>query len=325
MLFSYRKPYIKMKSEHKQNVTEFSIQGLTDIPEFQIPIFLLFLISYIVVLLANMAIIVVILSDSQLHTPMYILLLNLSLTDIVNVSDILPKVLNILLTRHKTVYLVGCITQMYIFVSLTLIEMLILSAMAYDRYVAICHPLHYFIFMSLRHTLAFAVASWTIGFLDPTGHAVLMSRLSFCKSHLIDHFFCDVTPLLKISCSDTFKIEMLTYVEGTLIDIPAFLLTFFSYVFIVSSILKIQTSEGRKKAFSTCTSHLTCVTLFYVTLISLYMRPTSSLSLKNNKFFSLIYVVLIPMLNPVIYTLKNHDVKEALKKLMNKKVFFRAH
>ncbi|XP_053305933.1 olfactory receptor 1019-like [Spea bombifrons] len=272
-----------------------------------------------------MAIIVVILNDSQLHTPMYILLINLSLTDIGNTSDILPKVLNTLLTQIKTVYLVECVTQMYIFVCLTLTEVLILSAMAYDRYVAICHPLHYFIFMSLRHTVAFAVASWTIGFLDPIGHAVLISKLSFCKSHLIDHFFCDVTPLLKLSCSDTFKIEMLTYVVGTTIDIPAFLLTFVSYVFIVSSILKIQSSEGRQKAFSTCTSHLTCVTLFYVTLISLYMRPTSSLSLKNNKFFALIYVVLIPMLNPVIYTLKNHDVKEALKKLMNIAVFLRAH
>ncbi|XP_053305935.1 olfactory receptor 1019-like [Spea bombifrons] len=196
--------------------------------------------------------------------------------------------------------------------------------MAYDRYVAICHPLHYFIFMSLRHTVIFAVASWTIAFLNLTGYAVFISELSFCKSHLIDHFFCDAIPLLMISCSDTFKIEILTYVEGTIIDIPAFLLTFISYIFIISSILKIQSSEGRKKAFSTCTSHLTCVIVFYGTLIPLYMRPTSSLSPKN-KYFSLLYVVLVPILNPVIYTLKNQDIKDALKKLVNKMVFLRPH
>ncbi|XP_053305939.1 olfactory receptor 1019-like [Spea bombifrons] len=308
-----------MKSqEDKQNVTEFLIQGLIDIPELQPPIFFLFLLSYIIILLGNMTIFVLILSNSRLHTPMYFFLMNLSLTDIGNTSNILPKILNILLTQHKTISFVGCIAQMYVFMSLTITDALILTAMAYDRYVAICHPLHYFIFMSLRHTLILAFVSWTIGFLDPAGHATLISNLSFCDSHLIDHIFCDITPLLKISCSDNFKVEMLTFIEGALFAVLAFLLTFLSYAFIVTSVLKIKSSEGRRKTFSTCISHLTCVTVFYGTLISLYMRPSSDYSPKHDKFFALLYIVLIPILNPVIYTLKNQEIKNTLRKLVNK-------
>ncbi|XP_053305945.1 olfactory receptor 1019-like [Spea bombifrons] len=309
-----------MKLEDKQNVTEFLIQGLTDIPKLQIPIFFIFLLSYIIILLGNITIFVLILSDSRLHTPMYIFLMNLSLTDIGNTSNILPKMLIIVVTQHKTISFVGCITQMYLFISLTLTEILILTAMAYDRYVAICHPLHYFIFMSLRYTVILAAASWIIGFMDPTGHAVLVSKMSFCESHLIDHIYCDLSPLLKISCSGNFKVELLTFVEGAIFAVLTFLLTFLSYMFIVSSVLKIQSAEGRKKTFSTCTSHLTCVTVFYVTLISLYMRPSSSYSFKQDKYFALLYIVLIPILNPIIYTLKNQEVKDTLKKLVHRVV-----
>ncbi|XP_053305936.1 olfactory receptor 1019-like [Spea bombifrons] len=307
-----------MKPEDNQNMTDFFIQGLTDIPQFQFPIFFIFLLSYVIIFIGNITIFLVILHDSHLHTPMYIFLMNISITDIGNTSNVLPKMLNIFLTQHKTISFEGCITQLFLFICLTLTEVLILAAMAYDRYVAICHPLHYFILMSLRYTFILIVASWTISFLDTTGHAVLVSKLSFCESHLIDHVFCDLTTLLKISCSDTFKVEMLTYIEGAIFTVPAFLLTFISYIFIVSSILKIKSSEGRQKTFSTCASHLTCVAVFYGTLICLYMRPTSSYSPKQDKFFALLYIVLIPMLNPVIYTLKNQDVKEALKKLTSK-------
>ncbi|XP_053305937.1 olfactory receptor 1019-like [Spea bombifrons] len=314
-----------MELEDKQNVTVFFIQGLTDFPKLQFTIFLLFLLSYVIVFLGNITIFVVILHDPHLHTPMYIFLMNLSLTDIGNTSNVLPKMLTILLTQRKTISFEGCMTQLVMFISLTVTEVLILSAMAYDRYVAICHPLHYFILMSLRYTFILIVASWTIGFLDTTGHAVLVSKLSFCETHLIDHVFCDLTTLLKISCSDTFKVEMLTFIEGGIFTVPAFLLTFISYIFIVYTVLKIKSSGGRRKAFSTCASHLTCVTMYYGTLIPLYMRPTSSYSPKQDKFFSLLYIVLIPMLNPVIYTLKNQDIKEAMKRLMNKIHFCDAH
>ncbi|XP_053307137.1 olfactory receptor 1019-like [Spea bombifrons] len=195
-----------------------------------------------------------------------------------------------------------------------------MEAMAYDRYVAICHPLHYFIFMSLRHTVILAAASWIIGFMDTTGHAVLISKMSFCKSYLIDHFFCDLPPLLKISCSDKFTVEMLTIGEGAIFAVLAFLLTLLSYMFIVASVLKIKSAEGRKKTFSTCISHLTCVSVFYVTITSLYMKPTSSYSLKQHKYFALLFIVLIPILNPVIYTLKNQEVKDTLKKLVHRMV-----
>ncbi|XP_053305947.1 olfactory receptor 1019-like [Spea bombifrons] len=309
---------MKMILENKKNETVFSIQGLTDIPELQFPTFLIFLLCYIIIFWGNITIFLAILSDSHLHTPMYIFLLNLSLLDISNTSNILPKILNVLLTQHKFISFLGCMSQMYFFLSLTLSEVLLLAAMAYDRYVAICHPLHYFYLMSLRHTFALATSSWGIGFLDAIGHAVSVSNLCFCASHLIDHIFCDMTPLLKISCSDTFKVEMLTFVEGAILPIPAFLLTLISYVFIISTILQIRSAEGRQKAFSTCTSHLTCVTIFYGTITCMYMRPTTSYFPKQDKFFALLFIVLIPMLNPVIYSLKNQDVKSALKKMKKK-------
>ncbi|KAM9323745.1 olfactory receptor 5AR1-like [Gastrophryne carolinensis] len=189
--------------------------------------------------------------------------------------------------------------------------------MAYDRYVAICYPLHYSIFMTLRNCIGLSLSSWTIGFLDVSAHAVLISRLSFCESNLIAHFFCDMTPLLKLSCSDTFIIDLLNYIEGTVLAIVTFVFTLTSYIFIIYAILKITSSEGRWKAFSTCSAHLTCVTLFYGTIISLYIRPTSSYSPKFNKFASLLYIVLVPLLNPVIYTLKNEDVKKALRHKIN--------
>ncbi|XP_053305927.1 olfactory receptor 1019-like [Spea bombifrons] len=310
-----------MTSEKQQNLTVFKIQGFTDIPELQLPIFSLFLFIYCIIIGSNLTIFLVILCDSYLHTPMYIFLMNISVIDIANASNILPKLLNILLTRHKTILFLECIIQMYFFISLTSTEILLLAAMAYDRYVAICHPLHYLTMMDLRHTAAFAVISWAVAFLDPIGHAVLVSKMSYCGSHIIDHFFCDVTPLLKLSCSDTSKMDILNVFDGTFIAFPAFFLTLTSYVFIISTVLKIKSAEGQRKAFSTCTSHLTCVTIFYGTLISLYMRPTSSYSPRQDRYFALLYVVLIPLLNPVIYTLKNQDVKDALRKLMKKVMF----
>ncbi|XP_053305955.1 olfactory receptor 1019-like [Spea bombifrons] len=307
-----------MTFERQPNLTRFTIQTFTDAPELQIPIFLIFLLGYLIIILGNLTIFVVIVSEASLHTPMYLFLMKLSLLDISCASNILPNMLHMLLTQHKTISFVGCITQVYFFISLTCTEVLLLGAMAYDRYLAICHPLHYFMLMSFRHCALLIMAAFTIGFIDPMGHAVFISKLYFCASHLIDHFFCDVSPLLKLSCSDTSRVEMLTFVEGTFIVFPNFLLTLISYIFIIATILKIKSAEGRQKAFSTCTSHLTCVIMFYGTILCLYMRPTSSYSPKQDKFFALLYVVLVPMLNPVIYSLKNQDVKCALKKLKNK-------
>ncbi|XP_053305957.1 olfactory receptor 13G1-like [Spea bombifrons] len=300
---------------------DFTIQGLTDIPELQLPIFLIFLIAYFIIIWGNMTLFIAVLSDANIHTPMYIFLMKLSFIDIMSTSNVLPELLYILLTKRKTISFAGCISQMYVFTFLTCTEYVLLAVMAYDRYVAICHPLRYCILMSLRHCALLIMCAWTIGLTDPMPHAVLISKMSFCASHLIDHFFCDVSPVLKLSCSDMTVVEILTYAGGVFVVIPAFMLTLISYVFIISTILKIKSSEGRRKAFSTCASHLTSVTIFYWTILCLYLRPTSSYSPKQDKFFAIIYAVLVPLLNPIIYSLKNQEVQAALLKLKNKIAF----
>ncbi|XP_018420540.1 PREDICTED: olfactory receptor 1C1-like [Nanorana parkeri] len=247
---------------------------------------------------------------------MYIFLMNLSVIDIAYTSNILPNLLKILLTQHKAILFVGCMFQLYFFISLASTEVILLAAMAYDRYVAICRPLHYVSLMSLKLCKGLATSAWVIGLLDPTGHIALLSKLSFCASHDINHFFCDLSPLLKISCSNTDDVEMMNYIVGTLLTLVTFILTLISYVLIISTILKIQSSHGRHKAFSTCTSHLTCISIFYGTIICLYMRPASSYYPEQDKFFALLYIVLVPLLNPIIYTLKNHEFKDGIKKML---------
>uniref|UniRef100_A0A803JPZ3 Olfactory receptor n=1 Tax=Xenopus tropicalis TaxID=8364 RepID=A0A803JPZ3_XENTR len=194
-------------------------------------------------------------------------------------------------------------------------EYFLLTAMAYDRYVAICDPLHYIARMSRKHCAGLITAAFTVGFLDPVSIVTLISKLSYCASHFIDHFFCDLLPLLKLSCSSTFSAELFIYIEGTLLVFSSFLPTLASYIFIVSAILKIQSSEGRQKAFSTCASHLACVITLYGTAIFLYLKPTTSYSLKKDKYFSLLYIVLGPLLNPFIYTLKNREFQASFTKV----------
>ncbi|XP_053305961.1 olfactory receptor 1019-like [Spea bombifrons] len=311
------------KYEILYNGTGFIIEGFTDAQELQLPIFFIFLLIYFIILFGNAAILIAILGDSNLHTPMYIFLVKLSFIDITYASNIILKLLHILLTQHKTISFSGCMIQLYFFISLTCTEFLLLGAMAYDRYVAICHPLHYYILMTIKKSCVLNIMVWVIGSCDTMAHTIVISKMSFCASHHIDHFFCDVTPLLKLSCSGTSNVEMITYINGSLLIFPAFLLTLTSYVLIISNILKIKSEEGRRKAFSTCTSHLTSVTMFYGTILCLYMRPTTSYSPSLDKYFSLIYVVMIPILNPIIYSLKNQDIKNALKKHKNKMSFKR--
>ncbi|XP_056388304.1 olfactory receptor 1019-like [Hyla sarda] len=307
-----------MNPEASRNVTEFSIHGLSEIPQHQLPIFVTILLLYFLILSGNLIVIVVIWGSSHLHSPMYILLLNLSLIDIAYTSNILPKLLNILLTKRKAISFVACMVQLYFFIALASIEVILLAAMGYDRYIAICQPLHYTSLMSQKRCSMMATSAWVIGLLDPTGHILLVSKLSFCVSNHINHFFCDLSPLLKISCSDTFKVEMLNYIVGSLLTLSTFLLTLISYVLIIFTILKIKSAKGRHKAFSTCSSHLTCISIFYGTIICLYMRPASSYYPEQDKFFALLYIVLIPLLNPIIYSLRNHDFYIGIKKIVLK-------
>ncbi|KAG9465222.1 hypothetical protein GDO78_018657 [Eleutherodactylus coqui] len=307
-----------MKREAQHNITEFSILGLSEIPELQLPIFATILLLYILIICGNLTTIVVVCGSSHLHSPMYILLTNLSLLDIAYTSNILPKLLSILLTEEKMISFMACIVQLYFFIALASAEVILLAAMAYDRYIAICQPLRYTSLMSMKHCAGLAIFAWIVGLLDPIGHISLVSKLSFCASHHIDHFFCDLSPLLKISCSDTHNVEMMNYIVGSLLTLSTFLLTLISYVFIIFTILKIKSAEGRSKAFSTCSSHLTCISIFYGTIICLYMRPASSYYPEQDKFFSLLYIVLVPLLNPIIYSLKNHDFKDGVKKILQK-------
>ncbi|XP_053305956.1 olfactory receptor 1019-like [Spea bombifrons] len=307
-----------IKLNYQQNETDFSIQGFTEMSGLKIPVFLIFLFIYLFIILGNMTIFVIIVTDCYLHTPMYIFLMNLSLIDITSTSDILPKLLNMLLTQNNMISFLECVTQMYFFLSMACAQFILLAAMAYDRYIAICHPLHYAILMGFRHIAALIIITWTVGLIDPLPHAFLVSKMAFCVSHVINHLFCDLVPLLKLSCSDTSLVEKVNYIDGALIPFPALVFTFISYVFIISAILKIKSVEGRRKAFSTCSSHLLCVTLYYLTTMCLYMRPTSSYSPKEDKYFALLYIVVVPMLNPVIYSLKNQEVKKASDRLKNK-------
>uniref|UniRef100_A0A803JJH5 Olfactory receptor n=1 Tax=Xenopus tropicalis TaxID=8364 RepID=A0A803JJH5_XENTR len=305
-----------MASGIQENVSGFLIEGFSDTPELQSSLFVLILGIYLIILLGNLIIFLVISCNPHLHTPMYIFLQNLSLIDISFSSNVLPNLLHILLTQQNNISFLGCMTQVYVFGSLACSEYLLLTAMAYDRYVAICDPLHYIARMSRKHCAGLITASYTGGFGATADFFVLISKLSYCASHIINHFFCDIPPLLKLSCSSTFSVELVIYIEGILLLFNGFLLTLASYIFIISAILKIQSSEGRQKAFSTCASHLACVITLYGTGICLYVRPTTSYSLERDKYFSLLYIVLGPVLNPLIYTLKNREFQSSLNKML---------
>ncbi|XP_029437189.1 olfactory receptor 6M1-like [Rhinatrema bivittatum] len=264
--------------------------------------------------MGNLTIIALTCLDPHLHTPMYFFLCNLSFLDISSTSVTLPKLLDILLRNGQRISAGGCFTQVYFFVCLTVEEFFIISVMGYDRYVAVCHPLHYNVIMNQRLCLLLAIGSWMLGFLEPVTHTILLSHFSYCGSNEINHFFCDTSALLKLSCTSTSNMDHLNYIMSGLVMVPTFLFTLTSYVYIISTILKIRSAEGRRKAFSTCSSHLIVVLLLYGTLTFLYVRPISMQSMEQNKLFALMYNVIIPLFNPIIYTLKNKQVKEAIRK-----------
>ncbi|XP_029471582.1 olfactory receptor 1E1-like [Rhinatrema bivittatum] len=311
-----------MEQRNQTGVTEFLLLGLTEHAELSTPLFLIFLAMYLMNLLGNGTIISVISGNSQLHTPMYFFLCNLSFVDMSFSSVTVPNMLRNLITNKKTISFSECITQLYFFLVFTTTECVLLSIMAYDRYVAICNPLHYITIMSKKVCLSMSAASFIISFLNALLHTLLVYRLSFCNSNKIQHFFCDVTPLLHLSCTDTSINELVIFTEGSLIAILPFLIILISYVRIITTILKIQSTSGRHKTFSTCSSHLTVVMLFYGTLIFMYFRPSSSYSLEKDMITSVVYNVVSPMLNPFIYSLRNREVKAALRKTLQRKVFF---
>ncbi|XP_069505210.1 olfactory receptor 1F1-like [Ambystoma mexicanum] len=302
-------------------VTEFVLKGLSSIPEHQIGLFVLFLAMYVTMLVGNGIIISVTALDARLHTPMYYFLRNVSFVDICFTSTTVPKMLADLLSTSKTISFIGCITQLFFFLFIGNTESFLLAVMAYDRYVAICNPLHYSTTMTAKVCAVSVVASWVLSFIHSLLYSVMASYLPFYGSNIIHHFFCDLPPLLRLSCGDTSTYEHVIFIEGSLVLMTTFLIILASYIHIISTILKVCSLDGRWKTFSTCSSHLAVVVLFYGTLIFMYFRPTSMYSLDYDRVVSVMYTAVSPMLNPFIYSLRNKEVKGALKNVLGNKDF----
>lgn len=303
-----------MNAENHTAFTYFIIKGISDVPKLQAPIFLLVLLIYLITVGGNMTILLLVCVDPQLHTPMYFFLCNLSILDMSSSTVTLHKIIISFLSGDKTVSLQSCLTQLFVFTSLVCNELLTLTAMSYDRYVAICNPLRYSTVMNRGVCSTLAVVCWVLGFLESLPHIILISRFTCYKSKVINHFFCDIVPVVKLSCNDTSLSDFLIFICGLFLSTFPFLLTFLPYIFIIQTILNISSTTGKHKAFYTCSSHLTVVILLYVTLVCQYLRPASNDTLETNKLFSLFNTAAVPLLNPLIYSLKNKDVKSALKR-----------
>ncbi|KAM4641959.1 olfactory receptor 5V1-like [Discoglossus pictus] len=301
-------------STNQTIVAYFLIKGISDVPKLQSPIFFLVLLIYIIALGGNFIILLLVCLEPNLHTPMYFFLGNLSILDISSTTTTLHIVIISYLFGVKTISFFCCITQCYIFTSLTGSELFILTAMSYDRYVAICNPLHYHLVMNFSTCALLASACWLCGFIEIIPHFIILSKTACFLSIEINHFFCDLIPLQKLICSNNFFFDITISICSMFLATFPPILTFIPYVFIIITILRIKSSTGRRKGFYTCSSHLTVVVLLYVTLIFQYLRPTSEKSLEANKLFALFNTAAVPMLNPIIYSLKNKAVKSALRR-----------
>ncbi|XP_041440896.1 olfactory receptor 5V1 [Xenopus laevis] len=318
VVYTCKMPWINWTDE-----VDFTLFGFSRDLRLQYFQFGIFLLLYLMSLVGNLTITVAICLDQKLHTPMYFFLGNLSFLDICYSSVTVPKMLVALLGGNNKISYRGCMSQLYFYVSCCSTECLLLSVMAYDRYVAICNPMRYTIIMSKKTCFQLATGLWLIGFISSVLHTVFTARLPYCGSHRISHFFCDIPPMLKLSCTDTFMNKVLVLTAGGFLGLSSFVLTLISYVKIISTILNIRTNIGRGRAFSTCASHLTVVTIFFGSISFMYMRPTSSNSFETDKLISFLYAVLTPALNPMIYTLRNKEFKVSLKKTVSKIIFFK--
>ncbi|XP_048217320.1 olfactory receptor 8H1-like [Perognathus longimembris pacificus] len=307
-----------METWNNTKVPNFILMGLTDSGEMQVALSVLFLLIYLITVLGNLGMIMIIHLDLQLHTPMYFFLTHLSFIDLSYSSVITPKTLENLLTSTKNISFMGCFTQLYFFVLFAGAEIFLLSAMAYDRYVAICNPLQYPVIMSSRFCWTLLAGSYMTGILDSSVNVICMSRLTFCNSNIIHHFFCDTSPMLALSCRDTSDIEMMIFILAGSTLMMSLITIAMSYATILSTILKIKSSSGKQKAFSTCASHLLGVTIFYGTMIFTYLKPKKSYSLGKDQVASVFYTIVIPMLNPLIYSLRNKEVKNAFFRVKKK-------
>ncbi|XP_069869606.1 olfactory receptor 8B12 [Dipodomys merriami] len=303
------------------SMTEFILAGLTDQPGLRLPLFFLFLGFYVVTMVGNLGLITLITFNSHLHMPMYFFLFNLSLIDFCYSSTITPKMLMSFISKKNIISHAGCLTQLFFFCFFVVSESFILSAMAYDRYVAICNPLLYTVTMSPKVCFLLLLGVYGMGFAGAMAHTGSIMSLTFCANNLVNHFMCDILPLLELSCNSTYINELVVFIVVA-IDIGMPIVTIFiSYALILSSILHMQSTEGRSKAFSTCSSHIIVVSLFFGSGAFMYLKPPSILPLDQGKVSSLFYTIVVPMLNPLIYSFRNKDVQVALKKTLARRIF----
>ncbi|XP_031813090.1 olfactory receptor 150-like, partial [Sarcophilus harrisii] len=303
-------------------VTEFILTGLTVQTEFQLPLLFLFLGIYVVTVVGNLGMIILIRLSSHLHTPMYYFLCCLSFIDLCQSTVITPKMLVNFLSEKNSISYPDCMAQFYFFAFFAISECQMLAVMAYDRYVAVCHPLRYSLMMSCQVCSWLVSGVYALGFIGATVHMSCLLRVLFCKENTINHYFCDLFPLLKLSCSSTYVNEVVALAFSTFNILFPSLTIISSYVFIIANILKIRSTEGRSKAFSTCSSHIAAVGVFYGSAAFMYLQPSSVSSMDQGKVSSVFYTIIVPMLNPLIYSLRNKDVKIALKKVIKKNILY---
>ncbi|XP_033014689.1 olfactory receptor 1019-like [Lacerta agilis] len=299
-------------------VTEFILLGFMEHPELWSILFLAFILIYIVTVSGNIGIIILAALVANLHTPMYFFLSNLSLVDIGYSTTIAPRLLMTFLQKNSTIPFTECTVQFFFFCMFATVETCLLAVMAYDRFTAICNPLLYFVAMSKKLCMVLVTGAYICGFVNSAVQTSLIFSLSFCNSNAISHFFCDIPPILKLSCSSTEVANTVHFILCTVIVLATLLIILISYIYIIFAVLQIRSAQGRQKAFSTCASHLTSVTIFYGTIIFMYMRPNSSVSTDEDKIVSVFYTLVIPMLNPLIYSLRNKDVKDAFIRMRGK-------
>ncbi|XP_044513129.1 olfactory receptor 13D1-like [Gracilinanus agilis] len=303
-------------------VTEFFLVGLSNYPELQVFLYVLCLLMYLVILIGNGILIIISILDPHLHSPMYFFLGNLSFLDICYTSSLIPQMLFNFTSERKSITFIGCGLQMVLSLGLGSTECLLLAVMAFDRYVAICSPLRYTIIMNKGLCVQMASWTWIVGFMNSMVQSVLTLIMPFCEN-IIDHLVCEILALLKLICVDISLNVFIMIIASILLLITPLVLIFFSYVFILFTILKIKSTEGRKKAFSTCSAHLTVVILFYGSALFMYMKPKSKDTKLFDEIFGLSYWVFTPMLNPIIYSLRNKEVKEAVEKVLIRNLYLR--
>ncbi|KAM3918977.1 olfactory receptor 12D1-like [Leptodactylus fuscus] len=310
-----------MEELNETIVTEFILLGITSLPKLQVFLFVTFLMFYLLSFVGNLCIVTVVIADHGLHTPMYFLLGNLSFLDFFYATTTVPKMLSGLLMEDKKISFQACITQLHIFHFLGSTEAMLLASMSYDRYVAICNPLRYHVLMARVVCIELAFTSWLIGFLYSLFHTILTSRLPFCRMNQITHFYCDIKPLLRLACTDTHINESLVNIVTGSVALGTFVLIIISYIFIATHLQNIRSEQGRSKAFSTCSAHLTVVLLYFGTAFCTYLKPATKDSLEQDRMTAILFTVITPALNPIIYALRNKDVKKALRKLFIEGLF----